>query len=96
MCDGVRAVGKLLQTYQSRYNLNTIEQMISRYAPPSENPTDEYIKFVAQKTGIAADKEISTLRKATLNTLVLAIVRFEGAKPTVTASAVLRGVAKLF
>lgn len=31
----------------------TLEQFIRKYAPPSENPTDAYLRFVSQRTGLA-------------------------------------------
>jgi hypothetical protein len=43
---GIRAIFKLLDTYSTKYDLNTIENIISRYAPPSENATSNYINTV--------------------------------------------------
>lgn len=57
---GFRAAGKTLQTYQRAHGLNTISQMVSRFAPPVENKTQNYINFVSQKTGIGAHQEINT------------------------------------
>lgn len=44
---GVRALICLLRTYYKTYNLRSIRSIISRYAPPSENDTDSYIRFVS-------------------------------------------------
>ena len=41
---GYRAMFVLLHTYSVRYGCNTLSKMISRYAPPSENDTQAYIR----------------------------------------------------
>lgn len=43
---GVRALCKLLQAYQTKHGLHTIAELISRWAPPNENNTANYIKHV--------------------------------------------------
>ena len=43
---GVRALLVLLRTYYIKYNCNTIKKVISRFAPSSENNTNNYIKYV--------------------------------------------------
>ena len=47
---GYRAVFMLLHTYRVRHGLRTIREMISRWAPPSENHTEAYIRAVAAET----------------------------------------------
>ena len=41
---GYRAMFVLLDSYRRRYSLNTIRQMINRYAPPTENFTEREVK----------------------------------------------------
>ena len=48
---GIRAMFKILKTYDNKYNLNTIEGIINRWAPPIENDTESYIDFVSSKVG---------------------------------------------
>jgi len=48
---GIRAMFKILKTYDNKYNLNTIEEIINRWAPPIENDTESYIDFVSSKVG---------------------------------------------
>lgn len=43
---GIRALIVLLRTYCYKYKLRTIETIINRFAPPSENRTTAYIRFV--------------------------------------------------
>lgn len=45
---GVRAALMILKKYRQR-GLVTIEQIISTWAPPSENDTEAYIKFICTK-----------------------------------------------
>lgn len=45
---GIRALIVLLRTYCYKYKLCTIETIIHRFAPPSENRTSSYIDFVVQ------------------------------------------------
>ena len=46
MAMGYRAMFILLDTYRVRYGLRSIREMISRYAPPTENHTALYIEAV--------------------------------------------------
>lgn len=46
MLYGIRAALVLLRTYKYRYHCVTISQIISRWAPPSENDTNKYIDMV--------------------------------------------------
>lgn len=51
MSYGVRALAKLLITYQSKYSLHTIAGIIGRWAPPKENNTTAYITAVCSYFG---------------------------------------------
>ena len=44
---GYRAIFVLLHTYRVRHGLRSIREMISRWAPPSENRTEAYIRAVS-------------------------------------------------
>ena len=60
MAYGYRAMFVLLDSYRRRYGLSTIRQMLNRYAPPTENFTEGYIRFVAERSGISPDEELDT------------------------------------
>lgn len=47
---GIRALARVLITYYDKYGLETIDDIITRWAPPSENDTEGYIVSVAEKT----------------------------------------------
>ena len=57
---GIRALGHTLNTYMTRYGLNTLRGIITRWAPPSENDTDAYIAALVNDTGVGPDEELST------------------------------------
>jgi len=48
---GLRAAFCLLRTYRNKYKAVCIRDIITRWAPPSENDTDAYIKNVCLWTG---------------------------------------------
>ena len=52
---GFRAGYKILTNY-IKNGYNTIEKIISRWAPPTENNTEKYIEFVAEDTLIDRDE----------------------------------------
>ena len=56
---GLRAGFILLKRYIERYQLTTITDIISRWAPSKENNTKEYIAMVSNFSGIGILDEIS-------------------------------------
>lgn len=74
---GYRAIFVLLDTYRIRYRLQTIREMISRWAPPSENHTEAYIRAVAADTGIDPDETLDTHDAKTMIPIAAAISRVE-------------------
>jgi len=76
---GIRALAKLLLTYYDRYGLNTISTIISRWAPPSENDTGDYIRDVAHHADVTPDQVINAHDPAILTILVNAIIAHENA-----------------
>lgn len=79
--DGLRALMKVLLTYQRKYGLDTVESIINRYAPPHENATDHYIHHVCKKLGVRRRDVISLENRALLTLLAKAIIRHENGAP---------------
>lgn len=77
MAYGYRAMFMLLGSYQRRHKLNTLREMLMRYAPPSENMTDAYIRFVAERTGIGADAHLDTRSERDMLPIVAAMSEIE-------------------
>lgn len=74
---GIRAIYKLLQTYQRKYGLNSVAAIINKYAPPIENNTSGYIRRAADDIGVAVLDKIDTSNKKTGIALAKAIVSVE-------------------
>lgn len=70
---GFRAGAKLLRNYQTRYGLNTLTDLIHRFAPPNENHTDNYVQFVAQQVGVGATQVINLSDDALLSRVLHAM-----------------------
>lgn len=94
---GIRAIARILITYQDKHRLNTVESIIARWAPPVENDTSSYASHVAAKVGVGVDDEINVHDHAVMRPLVEAIILHEnGAQPyseaQITKGLVLAGV----
>jgi len=90
---GIRAMAKVLLTYQRKYGINTVEGIINRWAPPVENNTDSYINHVSQMTGLKRDQELDLTKNAgQLFKLTKAIIKHENANYEYDYKTLLRGV----
>lgn len=84
MAWGYRAMFVLLDGYRRHHALSTIRQFITRYAPPSENFTEGYIRFVARTAGIDADTPLDTRSSRDMIPLVCAMSEIENGVKAVT------------
>lgn len=73
---GYRAGAVLLRNYKKMYGLNTISQIITKFAPSNENNTAAYIASVSKQTGIDANQPL-TLNDAELADIMLAMHKHE-------------------
>jgi hypothetical protein len=78
---GIRALMKVLRTYENKYGLNTVNVMIHRWAPPSENDTQAYINFVAKRVKIPQNQILDLDDREVLIALAKAIVLYESGFP---------------
>lgn len=72
----VRAAMLILRNYNRR-GIKTIEQIISTWAPPSENNTSKYISFVCDLMHVSKATEISLHKPLQLFQFFQAMARFE-------------------
>lgn len=77
MVYGLRAGFIILRRYIERYHINTIEGIISRWAPTNENNTGRYIITVSSMMGISPYEKISFDCEGTMTALVAAMVKVE-------------------
>ncbi len=78
---GIRAMARILQTYQEKHDRKTIREIIGRWAPPEENQTDSYAEWVAKRMDTAPDEPIDVSHYPTALGLVQAITRMENGAP---------------
>lgn len=81
---GLLALTRLLQV--PRYQSLTLSLAINRFAPKTENNTENYINFIIRHTNITAETQLSTLTPAQLTRLAATIQQMEGYRPGKTAS----------
>ena len=74
---GYRAMFVLLHTYYTKHNCRTLRRIIERYAPPSENHTENYIRRVAFTTHLSPEEQISTLDGTMMTAVVAAMSEVE-------------------
>lgn len=77
--NGIRALGKLLLTYQRKHGLTTVKAIISRWAPSVENDTAAYVRAVEANTGTAPGAEVDLTIPAVMRGFIKAIIRHENA-----------------
>lgn len=85
---GIRAIARVLITYQDHRQardgskIDTLRDIISRWAPPNENDTPAYLQHVATLTLLGIDETIDVYDYATMRALVIAIITHEnGCQP---------------
>lgn len=74
---GYRAMFVILNTYSAKYNLQTMREMIHRWAPPSENQTDSYVDYVSRVAMLDADTPLVTTHRETMLPMVAAMSQME-------------------
>jgi hypothetical protein len=75
--DGIRAMAKVLLTYQRQHGLDTIAELLERWAPAVENDSFAYIDDVATRLRLDPDERIDLGDRAVLAALCGAIIRHE-------------------
>lgn len=87
---GIRAIARILLNYRNREGMkrvgnkgiDTVREIISRWAPPNENNTEAYIQSVSNACGVGAEQPISLTDDKLMLAIVKAIIRHEnGVQP---------------
>lgn len=89
--NGIRAIAKLLLNYHKK-GFTTVQAMINRWAPPTENNTDAYVKAVAHVVGVAPTEHIPQLSLYQLVQMTQAIIRHENGYEPFNRAVVTDGV----
>ncbi len=74
---GYRAMTKTILTYYHKHHCDTVTKIITRYAPPVENPTQAYIQYVANEAGFTTWSHLALDKEVVLFALVKSMAKFE-------------------
>lgn len=79
---GIRALMILLRNYEKKHGLNSVRQIINRWAPTHENNTSAYMTHVAKMMNVGLDDCLDLKERDVLIKLAKAIVTHEnGVQP---------------
>ncbi|MCA6219634.1 structural protein [Photorhabdus antumapuensis] len=79
---GIRAIVKVIRNYNRKYGINTVNGIISRWAPSNENNTDAYINRVCEDTGTTGAQVVDVFNQIFMTKLIKAIITVEnGGQP---------------
>lgn len=90
---GFRAGARTLRTYQNKHGLNSIRELIHRFAPSNENKSDNYAEFVAGQVGVLPDAQVNLSDNALLASIVYAMSVMEVGRGWYTLDDARQGVA---
>ena len=71
----------LLDSLKTTFWNKTLEQLTYSYAPPKENKTAKYLKFLRERTGVSDDRLIKDFTASQFEKLWRAIEKMEGGHP---------------
>lgn len=77
--DGLRAMARQLTLYAQR-GINTVEGIISTWAPSSENNTGAYVNAIASKLGVNPNAALNLQNPQVLSQLMDGIIRHENGR----------------
>ncbi|UVJ44848.1 structural protein [Pseudomonas sp. LS1212] len=92
--NGIRAMAKLLLVYQDKHGLNTVDGIISRWAPSNENATGAYIRAVKSQISQATgqSEKINLHNPQVLAIMVAAIIHHENGDMPYSSDVIYAGV----
>lgn len=98
--NGIRALAKLVLAYRGKdgmpgvggTGIDTVREVINRWAPGVENDTESYIKAVAAGVGVAPNQPIDLRNFRTLIAITTGIIQHENGSVPYTASVIAEGV----
>jgi hypothetical protein len=89
---GIRALTLNLLSYDQQ-GINTVQGIINRWAPPSENKTGSYINQVAKDLGVKPTDQLNVKDANVMRQLVDSIIKFENGKNPYDARTIDTGIA---
>lgn len=89
--EGIAALVRQLRLYQQR-GIDTIGEIVKKYAPPSENDTQAYVANMARWTGLSANEKLNFNDTETVRRMVEGISRKEGRYTPLTEGQIMSGI----
>jgi hypothetical protein len=89
---GIRALTLNLLSYDQQ-GINTVQGIINRWAPPSENKTGSYVNQVAKDLGVKPTDQLNVKDANVMRQLVDSIIKFENGKNPYDARTIDTGIA---
>lgn len=89
--EGIAALVRQLRLYQQR-GIDTIGEIVKKYAPPNENDTQAYIASMARWTGLSADEKLDFNDTETVRRMVQGISRKEGRFTPLSEGQIMSGI----
>ena len=89
---GIRALTLNLLSYDQQ-GINTVQGIINRWAPPSENKTGSYVNQVAKDLGVKPTDQLNIKDANIMRQLVASIIKFENGKNPYDARTIDTGIA---
>lgn len=77
MAFGIRAAALNLIAYQDRYNIDTVRELVERWAPHNENDVEAYIKTVCRVSGFTEKEPLDLHKFEHLKPLLKGMIRQE-------------------
>ncbi len=101
---GIRALVKVLLNYSKRpgvpgvgnSGIDTVREIISRWAPPNENNTEAYIQSVAKACGVKPNDNLDLTDKKLMLAMVKAIIQHENGVQPYSDDVLLAGIELAF
>jgi hypothetical protein len=90
MQSGIAAMDQNLASYANK-GVNTLSDVISKWAPPNENNTQAYIKDVSQRLGIPPNQKVDLTNPAQRLAISSAIMLHENGSASVFSGGAARG-----
>jgi len=98
--NGIRALAKLVLAYRGKdgmpgvgaIGIDTVREVVNRWAPGVENDTEAYIKAVADGVGVAPNQPIDLRNYRTLIAIVVGIIKHENGGVPYSAAVIAEGV----
>lgn len=98
--NGIRALAKLLINYRGKNGMpgiggqgvDTVREIVNRWAPSDENDTEAYVDTVAAAAGVAPNAPINISTPSILLGVVTAIIRHENGGVPYAPAVIAEGV----